>query len=401
MSKKTFTVLQAILLLAVIVLFSSCESHENIPDKDPDAYVRANPNPLTFSAEGGTQYVYIESSYATAHDQLTPPISLYEANGKKNLTCKKVKQEDKRETWEVTCPPNYTNEAREFILVAWGEDVDSRGVPLAQEDYHYFKTDTIRVKQEAGDILAKLADLKIDPGEIEYQIRNDDSNWQFDDDPTMLSQPYLDKVRGLQSNLDLNKGVANTRVVDGKYLVDIDLEYPNTWGYDPDDNIPRLGADYLSKMKISLTIGVHSDEYGEDFIVEKGTLYFNEEGRGTYTNPVNGANGGAEYATHIELDLKNLRGDRGPTDLLGVSQKDLDRGVKRSLSFYYPGYVEDDDSKAGQLKKQRYTATDPSIIGTGYKKFFAMPNGTEVKPATAKSGDNKQWNFSLTLWYAN
>ena len=373
MSKKTLTVLQAILLLATIVLFSSCESEEDVPDTNPDAYVRANPNPLTFSAEGGTQYLYIESSYVTAHEQYTSVVKLFEANSGKNLICKKVKQEDKRQTWEVTCPPNYTNEAREFVLVAKGSEEEEHGPVLATDFIYYIKTDTILVKQEAGNILAKLADLKIDVDDIVYEIRNEDSNWQYDDDPTMLSQPYLDEVKGKSFNLaEPSKKVVNTRVVDGKYLVDLDLEYPNTWAYDPDDNIPRLGADNLHKIKLSLTIGIN--QY-DKFVIENGTLNFNEEGTGTFTNPINGASGSSEYATHIEVKLSNIPCNGGPASIL------------------------EDNIRAIDFDSDWDWEDNAVITGTGYKKFFAMPNSTEIKPATAKSGDNKQWRFKFTLVY--
>lgn len=393
MSKKNLLLMlqTALLFVTSILVFTSCGSDElGIPEDqmEEDAWVKITPRSLNFPAEGGNATITVESGWNQHHnvwafdeDMVLTDYATLDNN------CKE---------WYVICAPNYKNEPRETWLFAESASDGDWYDYLA-----YLCYDSILVKQEAGGLPAKLADLKIAPGAIEFEIRSDDSNWQYDDEPTMAPQPYLDKVRGfLRYSSEKSKTNITTKVVNNKYLVDIDIESP-LWGYDPDENIPRIGANYLNKVKLSLVIGLHSDKYGDDFIVEKGTLYFNEEGEGLYTNPVNGVNGAAEYATHIELDLKNIRGDWGPAGLLGVSQKDLDRGVRRSLAFYYPGYAEDDDSQDGQLAKRKYTATDPSITGTGYKKFFAMPNGTEVKPATAKSGDNKQWVLKLVLWYAN
>lgn len=373
----------ALLMVASIFLFTSCEADDEgqaLP-KTSDRWVKISPHSLEFPAEGGTETVTIESSWNKRHDLRGERDIVKTDYTTLDANCKE---------WTVTVPPNYTDKPRELELVAYSYP---DAIIYGDTD---FVTDTIIIHQAAGSI-AKLADLKI--SDVECSIWHEHSTWRYDDASLSTEPlPYTENIRARPWIVEGAKKNFTTKVVDNKYLVDIDIESP-IGSYDPEDNIPRFGANYLSQMKLSLTIGLYSPEVGDDkLIIEKGTLYFNEEGEGTYTNPVNGVSGAAEYITHIELDLENHLGDCGPGDL-------LDRGPKAKgvpmLYFQYP--------EEGEIRVFK----TPFCSGKGKKKFYSMPNGTEVKPATATTdftqiledgetfslSNNEGWRFKITLIY--
>lgn len=348
----------ALLIFASIFVTIACGGEDPDSDAklDDKQWVTISPRSLSFPGEGGQANLKIKSGFDENHevwaydeDMLTVlPENLYS-------DCK---------DWVVHCSPNYRTVPRETMV--YGQSMYH-----GEGDYRRYCYDSIRVYQDAGGLPAKLANLKLIPGAISYEIRNEDSYWRFDDDATMTPLPFTSNVRGLsRGGVEINKQNVTTSMVDGKYKVDFDIEYVMTHSYS--DNIPSFGANYLSHMKFSLIIGVDEEE---KFVIEKGNLYFNEEGVGSFTNPTNGQSGASEEITHVEVALSNIPCGSGPESVL--------------------------EDNIREIKFDSYWSDDAVITGTGYKKFYAMPNNTDVKPATAKSGLNKLWRFKLTLIYAD
>ena len=348
----------ALLIVASIFVIIACGAEDPDSDEklDERQWVTISPRSLSFPGEGGKAKLKIESGFDENHEVFTFDEDM--------LTIEPENLYSDCKDWIVTCAPNYRDVPRETMV--YGESMWH-----GEGEYRRYCYDSIRVYQDAGGLPAKLANIKLLPEAIGYEIRNEDSYWRFDDDATMTPLPFTSNIRGLsRGGLEMNKKNATTSIVDGKYKVDLDIEYVIDHSYS--DNIPSFGANYLSNMKLSLLIGVDEKEL---FFIEKGTLYFNEEGVGSFTNPTNGQSGASEEITHVEVALSNIPCGSGPESVL--------------------------ENNIREIKFDSYWNEQAIITGTGYKKFYAMPNNTDVKPATAKSGDNKQWRFKLTLIYAD